>query len=311
MFWKPQLLPDIIFMHMARVTSCSKEKADMGKMRFGLYVPNFGRAFGFAESLAEFAKTAEGAGWDGFFIWDHIQMDRTKPIPMVDPWIGLSAMASATERIRLGTTVTPLPRRRPWKLARETVSVDHLSHGRLILGLGLGTPPGEEFRVFGEESDTKTRGRMLDEGVEILLGLWSGRPFSFDGEHYKIDNARFSPKPVQKPRIPIWVAGTWPNKKPFIRAAGLDGIFPLSAGGDLLTPGDFKNIVEFIEKHRAAKTPFDVVSMGISSGQKPEKRREKVTGYYEAGATWWLELILSSVKPDDVRKRIAAGPPEL
>ncbi len=299
-------------MHVDIVTSESKEKPDMGKMRFGLYVPNFGKSFGYAETLADLARTAEDSGWDGFFIWDHIQMDKTKPVPMVDPWIGLAAMATATERIGLGTTVTPIPRRRPWKLARETVSVDHLSHGRLTLGVGLGSPPEEEFRVFGEVSDTKIRGRMLDEGIEVLLGLWSGKPFSFDGQYYKIDNAKFYPKPFQKPRIPIWVAGTWPNKKPFLRAATLDGIFPLRAGSwKRLFPSDFKDILNFIEAKRTAKTPFDVVAMGITSGKKPEKRREYVAGYHEAGATWWLDLILSSVKPDDVRKRISAGPPEL
>lgn len=287
-------------------------KIHMGEMRFGLYVPNFGRSFGYAETLADLARTAEDSGWDGFFIWDHIQMDKTKPVPMVDPWIGLTAMATATERIRLGTTVTPIPRRRPWKLARETVSVDHLSHGRLTLGVGLGSPLEEEFRVFGEMSDTKIRGRMLDEGIEVLLGLWGGKPFSFDGQYYKIDNARFYPKPFQSPRIPIWVAGTWPNKKPFIRAAGLDGIFPLSAGfRRRLTPSNFKDILEFIEAKRTAETPFDVIAMGMTSGQKPEKRRKNVAEYYEAGATWWLELILSSVKPDEVRRRISAGPPEL
>ncbi|MFW9799256.1 MAG: LLM class flavin-dependent oxidoreductase [Candidatus Thorarchaeota archaeon] len=140
-------------------------------MSFGLYVPNFGKVFGYASVLGELAKIAEDSDWDGFFIWDHIQQDRTKPLPMVDPWVGLSAMAAATNRIRIGTTVTPMPRRRPWKLARETVSLDHLSKGRLILGIGLGYPPEEVFSVFGEVSDTKTRARMLDEGIDVLLGL--------------------------------------------------------------------------------------------------------------------------------------------
>ncbi|MFQ5831386.1 MAG: LLM class flavin-dependent oxidoreductase [Candidatus Thorarchaeota archaeon] len=284
----------------------------MSKMSFGLYVPNFGKVFGYARTLGELAKVAEDSGWDGFFVWDHIQQDRTKPLPMVDPWVGLSAMAVSTNRIRIGTTVTPLPRRRPWKLARETVSLDHLSQGRLTLGLGLGYPPEEEFDVFGEVSDVKTWSRMLDEGIEILVGLWSGKPFSYSGQYYRIDNARFSPKPLQSPRIPIWIAGTWPNKKPFLRASSMDGIFPLSAGfRRRLTPDDFKDILQLIEKSRTIKTPFDVVAMGMTSGQKPAKMREIVTEYKKVGATWWLELILSSVKTDDVRRRISAGPPEL
>ncbi len=284
----------------------------MSRLSFGLYVPNFGRVFGYARTLGELANVAEDSGWDGFFVWDHIQQDRTKSLPMVDPWVGLSAMAAATSRIRIGTTVTPLPRRRPWKLARETVSVDHLSQGRLILGLGLGYPPEEEFSVFGEVSDTKTRGRMLDEGIDILLGLWSGKSFSYNGQYYKIDNARFSPKPLQSPRIPIWVAGTWPNKRPFIRASLLDGVFPLSRGFmRRLTPEDFREIGAFTERHRTAKTPFDLVAMGMTFGQSPERRREKIVAYAEAGSTWWLELVLSSVKPEDVLERIALGPPEL
>ena len=145
-------------------------------MKFGIYLPNFG-AYGDARVLADLARDAENAGWDGFFIWDHIAGWK---LPMVDPWVALTAIALNTERMRIGTTVTPLPRRRPWKLAREAVSIDHLSDGRLTLGVGIGG--GEaEFAHLSEEPDPKKRGEMLDEALDVLTGVWSGEPFSFTG----------------------------------------------------------------------------------------------------------------------------------
>ena len=142
-------------------------------MHYGIYVPNFGDETS-VRSLATLAQEAEGAGWNGFFIWDHILYSTNKPMQMVDPWIALTAMTMTTERIRIGTTVTPVPHRHPWKLARETVSLDHLSEGRLILGVGLGEPPEAEFAQFGEEADVRVRAAKLDEGLDILAGLWSG-----------------------------------------------------------------------------------------------------------------------------------------
>ncbi len=141
-------------------------------MKFGLLLPNFGD-HSHPRKLAELANVAEDAGWDGFFIFDHI-LPSVPGTPVVDPWIAMSAIAMVTNRIRLGTMVTPLPRRRPWKLARETASLDALSDGRLVLGLGLGGPPDREFETFGEESDDKIRAAQLDEGLEVLTGLWKG-----------------------------------------------------------------------------------------------------------------------------------------
>jgi len=166
------------------------------------------------------------------------------------------------KKIRIGTTVTPIARRRPWKLARETVSIDHLSEGRLILTVGLGTPAEAEFETFGEESNQQIRAKKLDEGLDILLGLWSGESFSYKGEYYQLEDVRFLPKPIQSPRIPIWVGGGWPRKKPFIRAARYDGVFPLRAGyRGKLQPNDYQDIVNFITSHRTASEPFDVVLM--------------------------------------------------
>jgi alkanesulfonate monooxygenase SsuD/methylene tetrahydromethanopterin reductase-like flavin-dependent oxidoreductase (luciferase family) len=145
-------------------------------LKHGVYLPNFG-AFGSAHTLAELAVDAERAGWDGFFLWDHIA--RLSPTDMVDPWIALAAVAMATRNVRIGALVTPLPRRRPWKMARETVTLDHLSNGRLIVGVGSGSPGGRsvEWGNFGEALDDRTRGAMLDEGLQVLTGLWSGGHF--------------------------------------------------------------------------------------------------------------------------------------
>ena len=173
-------------------------------MRFGLFIPIFGD-YADARVLASLAREAETSGWEGFFLWDHVFTDW--PDRLIDPWVALTAIALNTEHIRLGTLVTPLPRRRPWKLARETVSVDHLSRGRLTLGVGLGVNI-EEFDYLGEPRDLKVRAAMLDEGLEILTGLWQGKAFHYTGKHYQIQEALFMPSPVQNPRIPIWVAGS-------------------------------------------------------------------------------------------------------
>ena len=148
-------------------------------MKYGINIPNFGW-FGDIDTLVEIAVEVEENGWDGFFLWDHLLVFKQEDmvLPFVDPWIALAAIACSTKKLRLGPLITPIPRRRPWKVAREAVSVDHLSKGRMILGVGLGAPPETEFDYFGEESDVKIRAEMLDEGLDIITGLWSGEPFS-------------------------------------------------------------------------------------------------------------------------------------
>lgn len=199
-------------------------------MKYGIHLPNFG-PFGSARVLADLAKDAEDAGWDGFFIWDH--NNRAYVFDNVDPWVALAAIAINTSTIKIGAHVTPIPRRRPWNLARETVSIDHLSGGRLIFGFGIGSGAREEWDIFGEETNPKIRGKMLDEGLDILTGLWSGEPFAFEGNHYKVEETQFIPKPVQSPRIPLWGAGAWPHKAPFRRAAQFDGVYPLLPPADI------------------------------------------------------------------------------
>jgi len=257
-------------------------------MQFGLIVQMTG-ILGYAQPLVRLARDAEAAGWDGFFIWDVFGGDAQVPTPVINPWIALAAIATATERIRIGPMVTPLPRRRPWKLAREAASLDHLSGGRLILGVGIGDSPSE-FSRFGEEADARVRGRMLDEGLEVLTGLWSGEPFSFRGEHYQVERALLLPRPIQQPRIPIWVGGTWPRKPSFRRAARWDGVFPGSLHGNL-TLEELHDMRAFIQQHRSSDAPFDVMVGGDVPIDDPVMAREILTAYAAAGVTWWIEGI--------------------
>ena len=257
-------------------------------MQSGLIVQMTG-VLGYPQPLVRLARDAEAAGWDGFFIWDVFRGDAQVPTPVVDSWITLAAIATATERIRIGPMVTPLPRRRPWKLARESASLDHLSGGRLILGVGIGDQPSE-FSRFGEEADARVRGRMLDEGLEVLTGLWSGEPFSFSGEYYQIEHALLLPRPLQQPRIPIWVGGTWPRKPSFRRAARWDGVFPGSQRGNL-TLEELHDMRAFIQQHRTTEAPFDVMVGGDVPIDDPVMAREILTAYSAAGVTWWIEGI--------------------
>jgi len=277
-------------------------------MKFALNFPNFGD-YSNPKVLAELAREAEKAGWDGFFLWDHMTFEKGSNIPFVDPWVALSAIAMKTENISIGTWVTPLPRRRPWKVARETVSIDHLSDGRLILGVGLGAPD-YEFIAYGEDVDPRIRAQKLDEALQILTGLWSGELFKFNGKHYNLKEITFLPQPING-HIPIWVAGMWPNKKPFQRAARYDGVCPINANiPDKLTPSDLRDIIKYMEKYREGNNKFDI----IIAGETPldsEKGVEIVKPYAEAGATWWNEYIngwRGSFK--EMRERIRKGPPK-
>ena len=278
-------------------------------MKFSFNIQNFA-PFDDVHHMVELAKEAEAAGWDGFFLWDHIHWDGP---PMLDPWVTLAAIAMATERIRIGALVTPLARRRPWKLARETVTLDHLSRGRLIVGAGLGFPVDVEFARLGEETDDRLRAGKLDEGLDVLTGLWSGQPFSYQGEHYQLDNVTFLPKPVQE-RIPVWVAGMWPAKRPFRRAARYDGVVPLkvqpSGEPALVTPEDLATIVDYVREHRDSTNPpggapFDV-ALGVYLPPDRAQARDIIDAYAAAGATW---LIDSPPNPDAVSERIRAGLP--
>jgi alkanesulfonate monooxygenase SsuD/methylene tetrahydromethanopterin reductase-like flavin-dependent oxidoreductase (luciferase family) len=273
-------------------------------MRFGVHVPNFGE-FGDARALAALAAGAEEAGWDGFFIWDHILGDPAWREPMVDPWIGLAAIATSTARIRIGPLVTALPRRRPWKVARETASLDQLSGGRLVLGVGLGWPPEAEYEHFGESGSLSVRARQLDEGLAILAGLWSGEPTSFQGEHYHMRDTVFLPTPVQRPRIPVWVAVHGSGAGPLRRAARWDGAFPENTSGARVTPQEVASLLAQIDDLRSGPGPFDVVV----GGHNRELGSRELADLSAAGVTWWLESVPPGRSLADTRDLIRRGPP--
>jgi alkanesulfonate monooxygenase SsuD/methylene tetrahydromethanopterin reductase-like flavin-dependent oxidoreductase (luciferase family) len=288
-------------------------------MHYGVYVPNFG-PYGDARTLADLALEAEQAGWDGFFLWDQVSRTTLTPAvePLADPWIALSAIALRTRTIRLGPLVTPLSRRRPWMVARETVSLDHLSGGRLIFGVGSGGG-FYDFEALGEPSDAVELAARLDEGLAVLTGLWSGEPYQYEGTYFHIREAQFLPRPLQSPRIPIWVAGMWPARKPLRRAARWDGVIPI--GRDLplvemLTPEEIQEIVRYTIAQPAYAAPFEIVHMGVTTGIDKARDRELVDAYRRAGVTWWIEKILperwgnwSNWPLEAMRARIEQGPP--
>jgi hypothetical protein len=274
-------------------------------MKYGFVLPA-----GDARQVAELAQAAEKAGWDGIFVWE--------PVWGIDAWVSLAAAAMLTTRIRLGTMLTPLSRMRPWKLASETVTLDLLSHGRVILAVGLGAVD-TGFAEFGEVTDRKQRAELLDEGLEILTGLWKGQPFQFTGRHYQVKPTEFMPPPppVQQPRIPIWVVGAWPSRKSMDRALRYDGLLPNVLGEDgkvrmaSPTPEDVRDMRAYIQENRAETTSFDIVVEGQTPGEDPERAIETVRPYAEAGATWWIEAMWEAGSLDEVLERIRQGPPNL
>lgn len=278
-------------------------------MRFGIDLPNLGE-FGDPALSLDLAIEAEAAGWDGFFLWDHLITG--VPGPVTDPWVVMSALAVRTERIRFGPMVTPLARRRMTKLARETVALDHLSGGRLIMGVGLGANDEAEFEDFGDAGDPVVRGRILDESLAVLADLWSGEAVAFEGEHLHVHAAGFLPTPLQRPRIPIWVAGLWPNKRPMRRAAAWDGAFPIDAGGDLTQQLSLERMAEaigFVGEHRRTDAPFDVAHAGLMSGDR-DRDIETAASYAEIGVTWWLEHVYPGrMTANQLRHLIREGPP--
>ena len=271
-------------------------------MQYGLDV-RIDEDYADPRTLAALAAEAEAAGWDGFFVQEGLSGEEA----VVDPWVALAAIATQTRRIRIGALMTPLPRRRPWKVARETVSLDHLSNGRLIFGAGLGFQT-LDFAPFGEETDPKVRAEKLDEGLAIISGLWAGEPFSFHGKHYQVSDVRFVPRPIQSPRIPIWIAGQWPYRRPFRRAARWDGIYvmTLKANGERLTPEEIRVMVAYVKAHRGRSDSFDV-AFAEETPSDPEKGAKIVKPYREAGVTWWLEGIWGA--REEMRERIRHGPP--
>lgn len=278
-------------------------------MKYGFIVTT-----GDPRTAAELAAEAEAAGWDGVFSFDAIAIGE---LELYDPWVVMSAIAMRTTRVRIGAILTPPARRRPWKLARETMSLDRLSGGRLVLPVGLGTLDDAGFGNVGERTDARTRAELLDESLEILEGLWSGQPFAFDGRHHHFGPMTMRPTPIQYPRIPIWVAAAWPRERSMRRAIRYDGILPqvLDEQGrqGQLTPAILAEIAAYARRERSeAGLPaeFDLVAQGTTPAD-PGLAGDVVRPWAEAGATWWVEADWVGASIESLRRRIAAGPPRV
>jgi alkanesulfonate monooxygenase SsuD/methylene tetrahydromethanopterin reductase-like flavin-dependent oxidoreductase (luciferase family) len=282
-------------------------------VRFAAGVPNVG-PFGDPLLLTDLAVAAEDSGWDAFFIWDHL-LYRDQRWPVADPTVVIAAVAARTSRIRFGVLMNQLARRRVGKVARESVTLDRLSGGRLILGAGLGSVP-EEFTAFGEPGDLRERAARLDESLEVLTELWRGEPVTFHGEHVTVTGVTMLPSPLQQPRIPIWCGGRWPNKAPFRRAARWDGVMPTHTGyglGETMPPAELAAVMRYIREHREdGAPPLAVALEGRTDGAAADRGGRNVGAYREAGLTWWVEALgWWRSDPAGAMARIRQGPPLL
>lgn len=266
-------------------------------MRYGFIIPGGG-----VRDIVELGRDADAAGWDAVFYWEGDWG--------VSPWVALGAIASHTERIRLGAVLHPLPWRRPWLLARDIATLDQLSGGRAVLPIGLGAVHDPEWAAgatrTGEVVDRKVRAQLMDEGLDVIDGLWSGEPFTYDGTHYHLRDATLDPTPVQRPRVPIWVVAAWPRMKTMRRVLRCDGILV----SDDWTPEDLWDMRTYVQEHRTLDSPFDIVMEGSPRGDDPQQTASAVRAWAEQGVTWWLEAMWSEPNgTEDVRARIRQGPP--
>ncbi len=268
-------------------------------MLYGFIVPG-----GDIRHIVEMGREVEDAGWDGFFYYDFWGES---------PWVALGAVAVQTKRVRLGAVLTPLPWRRPWIIAREIASLDRLSEGRAVLPVGLGAAGEDEFErgntSLGEPVDRKVRAELLDEGLEIVTRLWSEERVTYRGKHYELEEFGLATRPVQEPRVPIWVVGMWPRPKSMSRALRYDGLL---VAGKVQTPDDLREVHKYVQEHRQDAAHFDLVYEGRTPGDDPAGARELVRPLAEAGATWWMEAMWSSPNSEeDVLRRIRQGPPRV
>jgi alkanesulfonate monooxygenase SsuD/methylene tetrahydromethanopterin reductase-like flavin-dependent oxidoreductase (luciferase family) len=269
-------------------------------VRHGLYVAPFGELADVA-ALAATAAEAEASGWDGFFVWDHVMTHGG--LAVADPWIALTAVAIATERVELGAMVTPLARRRPWDVARQVAVIDRLSGGRMVFGAGLGGDGRRELSAFGEERDPRARAALLDEALELVVELWRGEPVTHAGPAYRLDRAIVQPMPVRRP--PVWIACVWPHRRPLRRAARYDGVFPVSHV-EPLTGDELTELMGVVGEYRGPDAgPFDLV---VVNHERPDAAR--LDELRSAGATWWLQGFGEKPRLADVQAAAASGPPQ-
>jgi alkanesulfonate monooxygenase SsuD/methylene tetrahydromethanopterin reductase-like flavin-dependent oxidoreductase (luciferase family) len=271
-------------------------------IRYGAVLPG-----GTAPEQLRQAELAEQAGWDGVFSWETGYG--------VDPWSLLAAIAARTSRVRLGTILTPLPFRRPWKVASQLATLDQLSGGRAILAVGLGAMD-EQLPDTGEEPDLRVRAAKLDEGIDLIQTVWGGGD-RYDGEHYHYRSGRFGlaemAQPVQRP-IPIWVAARWPRPKSLRRALRCQGILPeFVPEGREQGPDDVRALRAWLAEH-GAPGDLDVVIDGETPADDPATAAAQVKAWADAGTSWWVESRWGMPDTQDERvqamtERLAAGPP--
>jgi len=277
-------------------------------MKFGLNVANFDYLADVRTQL-EIALAAEAAGWDGFFIWDHVNFPGMRP--HADPWITLGVVASQTNRLMLGTAVTPIARRRPAKLAREILTLDSLANGRFIFGAGSGMFE-DEFDHLGDEGDLRVRAEMLDEGLELLQSLWTDADVAFKGRHYNVQTRGFG-VPATGRRIPIWIGATWPKQRPVSRAALYDGIIPiLDPFSEPISPKQVRDLGAFISERRGNVEGFDIVIPQMGGNGDPKGEIARMQDLARAGATWILDAAFPGIDSlDDLMARVRRGPPQI
>jgi len=262
-------------------------------LRHGVFLPPFDDLADPAAVL-EVARLAEDRGWDGVFLWDHVQRPEVRPV--ADPWILLAAVAVSTERVLLGPMVTPLARRRPQKLAREVVTLDHLSGGRVVLGLGLGVDSGRELSAFGELVDPAERGDLLDEGLGLLDGLLSGEVVHHRGRRFTADGVQFLPRPLRPDGVPVWMAARTQARRPLRRAATRQGLFAIE-----MDPEGLAAALAVVSAERGGLDGFDVAALALP-GLDPG-------AFAAAGATWWMSGPYEGEPLEDVLELVGEGPP--
>jgi hypothetical protein len=296
----------------------------MGDVNYGIALPNW-QVEGDTERLVEYGVAAEEAGWDGVFLSDHLAMEGAGGNPAFpDPWITLSGIAARTDEITLGSWVTPIPRRQPWQLARDLATLDRLSDGRVMLGTGLGR--AFDYTTFGDDWEPRRLGAKYDEALDVMTGLWTGEPFSYDGEFFTVDDAVLKPPPVQDPHIPVVIGGVWPNRKPFHRGSDWDGMMPHYRGDGVIPaegidgdesddlvlperPGDIKaEVREMVEYYTELTEDSGELFLPID---QPQAVDDWLAFCRDVGATWLYDRTIDDDGGWELTiERVRRGPPK-
>lgn len=274
-------------------------------MKFGVVIP-----LKSATGAAACAVAAERAGWDGFFVGEAIWS--------IDAWVTLAAAAVQTQRIRLGTLVTPMPLQTPWKLAAESATLDHLSHGRAILSLGMGAV-WMGWQGFPDvPTDIRTRAELMDEGIDLLKAFYRARQFDYAGKHHHLkltllDEMHYPPPPVQQPHLPIWIVGVWPRTRSMQRVLKCDGLIPhvMNDEGKFvdMTPAALREMKRYVDANRTATTPFDFIIEGSTRELDVSQAKDKLAEWEDAGATWWMESMFNLTE-EQITEIVRNGPPQ-